>query len=278
MLSLDQIIQFAINEDMPKGDITTDSLQLKNRTGRAQLVAKEDLILSGSILFEKVFLTINPNIELHWIKKDSELVLKYQKIVNIKGSLADILKAERVALNFLGKMSGIATLARCFVDQVAGTHTQILDTRKTTPLFRQWEREAVVHGGGKNHRLNLSDRVLIKENHIQAAGGITKAVELVRSNSHQWIQVGTRTLDDVKLAIAAKVNSILLDNMSNEMLVAAVKIIPDSIETEASGNMNLERIRSVAETGVRYISVGMLTHSAPTADVSLLIEEADKNC
>jgi len=277
MLSLDQIIQFAINEDMPKGDITTDSLQLKNRTGRAQLVAKEDLILSGSILFEKVFLTINPNIELHWIKKDSELVLKYQKIVNIKGSLADILKAERVALNFLGKMSGIATLARCFVDQVAGTHTQILDTRKTTPLFRQWEREAVVHGGGKNHRLNLSDRVLIKENHIQAAGGITKAVELVRSNSQQWIQVETRTLDDVKLAIAAKVNSILLDNMSNEMLVAAVKIIPDSIETEASGNMNLERIRSVAETGVRYISVGMLTHSAPTADVSLLIEESDKN-
>jgi nicotinate-nucleotide pyrophosphorylase (carboxylating) len=277
MLSIDQIIKSAVDEDMPNGDITTDSLLLKDRSGRAQLIAKEDLVLSGSLLFEKVFLTVNKNIEFHWLKRDSELVLKNQKIVNIKGPLADILKAERVALNFLGKMAGIATLTRCFVDQLIGLQTQILDTRKTTPLFRQWERMAVQHGGGKNHRLNLSDRVLIKENHIQAAGGITKAIELVRAQAHNWIQVETRSLDDVKTAVAAKVNSILLDNMSNEQLVTALKIIPSLIETEASGNMNLERIRSVAETGVQYISVGMLTHSAPTADVSLLIEETEKH-
>jgi nicotinate-nucleotide pyrophosphorylase (carboxylating) len=177
-----------------------------------------------------------------------------------------------VALNFLGHLSGIATLTAKFVKEAAGTATKILDTRKTTPGFRELEKRAVVHGGGVNHRMNLSTAVLIKDNHITVMGGITAAVSRVREHTKLPVEVEVKNLDEIKEAVSLNVQRILLDNMNNELLKQATDLIPKEIETEASGNMNLQRIKSVAETGVSYISVGALTHSAPVADVSLLFD------
>lgn len=175
-------------------------------------------------------------------------------------------------MNFLGQLSGIATTTKTFVDQVKHTNTKILDTRKTTPVFRELEKRAVLHGGGVNHRFNLSDAVMIKDNHIALMGGITKAVQQVRKHTTKAVECEASTLDEVKECIENKVERILLDNMDNELLKQALAIIPKSIQTEASGNMSVGRVRSVAELGVDFISVGALTHSAPCADVSLKFE------
>ncbi len=271
-MSLFEIIQNALAEDMPDGDLTTDCLAVKPRNGRAYLKAKQDLVLSGSGCFEQTVQILEPSCKVKWLFEEGQRVLKGQNICTLEGDLIQVLKAERVALNFLGHLSGVATYTNLFVQQVQGTKTRILDTRKTTPGLRELEKRAVVHGGGVNHRLNLSTAILIKDNHISVMGSLKAAVERVRSNTHLNVEVECRTLDEVKEAVPLKPNRLLLDNMDNETLKEALKLVPDFIETEASGNMNLERVRSVALLGVHYISVGALTHSAPNADVSLLFE------
>lgn len=271
-LSLRDIIQFALKEDMPDGDITTDSLAFDSRPGIARLIAKEDLVISGRIVFEEVIRTLDTTAKLTWYFKDADLALKGQHLCMIQGDLIQILKAERVALNLLGHLSGIATLTRSFVDQVKNTKTKILDTRKTTPILRELEKHAVRDGGGTNHRKNLTEAVLIKDNHIRAAGGITNAVTRIRQHTDLPITVEASTLEEVKEAVSIGVQRILLDNMTNEMLRESLSLIPSTIESEASGNMKINRVRSVAELGVNYISVGVITHSAPSADISLNFE------
>ncbi len=268
-MTLTDLIEQALLEDMPAGDLTTDNLGLGSRPGTARLVAKEDLVLSGQKLFELAVLQMDKEAQLKWMFTDSDLVLKGQNICLIRGDLVQLLKAERVGLNFLGRLSGIATLTRCYVDRVAHTQTKILDTRKTTPGFRELEKKAVRDGGGTNHRMHLSAAVLIKENHARAVGSLKESIRRVRSEVRTPIEVEAHSLDDVVVAVEARVARVLLDNMSNEQLREALQRIPPGIETEASGNMNLDRVAGVAELGVTYISVGALTHSAPAADVSL---------
>lgn len=268
-MDLHQLIRAAIHEDMPKGDVTTESLALKPRDGLARLRAKEDLVLSGTMPFEQTITTLEPNARVQWHFDEGARVLKDQILCTLEGDLIQILKAERVALNFLGHLSGIATYTRRFVDAVAGTKTRILDTRKTTPGFRELEKRAVVHGGGFNHRMNLSDAILIKDNHISVMGGLRPAVERTRLHSDLPIEIEARTLEEVREAATLPVRRVLLDNMSNETLSQALALLPPTIETEASGNMTLNRVGSVAALGVGFISVGALTHSAPVADVSL---------
>lgn len=271
-MNLHELIKAALKEDMPRGDLTTESLALTPREGRARLMAKEDLVLSGTGPFELTMLALEPNAKVVWHFDEGNLVLKGQIICTIHGDLIQVLKAERVALNFLGHLSGIATLTKCFVQKVAHTKTKILDTRKTLPGYRELEKKAVVHGGGNNHRFNLSEAILVKDNHITVMGGISKAISRIQQNSQKAIEVEARTLAEVKEAVECKVNRILLDNMPNDLLREALQLIPSHIETEASGNMNLDRVASVAEIGVNYISVGAITHSAPTADVSLMFD------
>lgn len=271
-MTLMDLIHAALKEDMPDGDLTTDSLALEPRFGQARLVAKEDLVLSGSVPFEETILVLEPMAKVQWFFKEGDLILDRQVICNITGDLIQILKAERVALNFVGHLSGIATLTRCFVKQVENTKTRILDTRKTLPAYRDLEKRAVLHGGGMNHRKSLSDGVLVKDNHIRVVGGIPKAVTRIREHTKKPIEVECATLDEVREAVSSGVERILLDNMNNDAIVEALKLIPKNIETEASGNMTVDRVHSVAALGVNYISVGALTHSAPCADVSLMFD------
>jgi nicotinate-nucleotide pyrophosphorylase (carboxylating) len=266
------LIQAALREDMPRGDLTTDSLALAARFGQARLIAKEDLVLSGTLAFEQTMLALEPNAKVQWHFKEGELVLEKQVICHITGDLMQLLKAERVALNFIGHLSGIATLTRCFVKQVEHTKTRILDTRKTLPGYRDLEKRAVAHGGGHNHRYNLSDAVLIKDNHILVAGGLKQAVQRVREHTRERIEVECSSLEDVDAAVSLNVEWIMLDNMSNDLMRECLKAIPKTIVSEASGNMSVDRVRSVAELGVDFISVGAITHSAPVADVSLLFD------
>lgn len=267
-----ELIKSALKEDLPTGDITTESLAMKPKIGEALLKAKEDLILSGANAFEETILFLEPQAKIKWQFNEGDLIYRGQNICSIEGDLIQILKAERVALNFLGRLSGIATLTRKFVKEVEGTKSKILDTRKTTPLLRNLEKRAVTHGGGFNHRYNLSDAVLIKDNHITLMGSITKAVTRLRQHCALPIEVEASNLESVKECVSLSVERILLDNMSNEMITDALKLIPAHIHTEASGNMNLSRVKYVAQLGVDYISVGALTHSAPCADVSLLFD------
>jgi nicotinate-nucleotide pyrophosphorylase (carboxylating) len=269
-MNLLDLIRAALKEDMPTGDLTTESLALSPRQGRAKLIAKQDMVLSGSGPFEQTMIMLEPSAKLKWHFEEGDKILNKQIICTIHGDLIQILKAERVSLNFLMHLSGIATLTSEFVKRTVPHSTQILDTRKTLPGYRDLEKRAVLHGGGKNHRMNLSDAVLIKDNHISVMGGITPAVQRVRSHTQVPIEVEARTLEDVQECVGLKVQRILLDNMNNDLTSQCVKAIPSGIEIEASGNMSLERVNSVAALGVHYISVGALTHSAPSADVSLM--------
>lgn len=271
-MNLLELIQAALKEDLPRGDVTTESLALKPQLGRALLKAKEDIVLSGALPFEQAMASVEPNVKVKWHFDEGDRILKGQNICTLEGDLVQILKGERVALNFLGHLSGIATLTSKFVDRVKGTSTKILDTRKTIPGLREWQKKAVVHGGGFNHRLNLSDAVLIKDNHVTVMGGLTKAVERVRAHTKLPIEAEARNLAEVAEAVSLNVHRILLDNMNNDLLRQALALIPPGIESEASGNMTLERVASVAQLGAHFISVGALTHSAPVADVSLLFE------
>ncbi len=268
-MTIDFLVQEALKEDMPTGDITTESLLIKNKFGIASLIAKEDLVLSGTEFFEKTVLSLDPQAEVKWYFKDSELVLDGQEVCQISGDQVQLLKAERVGLNFLGPLSGIATLTRLFVNETKGSKTKILDTRKTFPLYREWQKKAVRDGGGQNHRINLSDGILAKENHFEMAGGFVNGLKTLQ-NSGQKFEVEVTNLEELKLAIEYGAYRVMLDNMTNDEMKEALELIPSTIETEASGNMKLERIASVAALGVDFISVGALTHSAPCADLSLL--------
>ncbi len=272
-MTLIDLIKAALKEDMPSGDLTTESLALTPRPGRARLIAKQDLMLSGNGAFEQTMLSLDPNARLKWHFEEGAAVLSKQILCTIQGDLVQILKAERVAINFLMHLSGIATLTQKFVREMSGTSCHILDTRKTLPGYRDLEKRAVVHGGGVNHRQNLSTAILIKDNHIAVMGGITAAVQRIRSHSATIpLEVEARNLQDVKECVQLNVSRILLDNMTNDMTAEARKLVPKSIQVEASGNMTLERVKSVAQLGVDFISVGALTHSAPSADVSLMFD------
>ncbi len=266
------LIEQAFAEDLPRGDVTTDNLGLGRKFGKANLLAKEDFVLAGRDLFSECVHYMEKDADIRWQFNDGDLVLNQQVVAWLQGDLLQILKAERVALNFLGRLCGIATLTRCFVQETSGTKCKILDTRKTTPGLRRLEKMAVIAGGGENHRMDLSSGVLIKDNHIRAAGSIETAIQNVRQRFEGAIEVECRTLDEVKTAVNLRVERILLDNMSNDMTKQARQIIPAVIQVECSGNMSVERVRALAEMDVDYISVGALTHSAPCADISLMFE------
>ncbi len=280
------LVSSALKEDLGQGDITTDGLGLTKKMGKAKLIAKQDLIISGRDFFSIAVNTLSPETLLHWHFKDGNAVLKGQNVCTIEGNLVPLLKSERVGLNFLQKFSGIATLTSQFVaasrkkpwtvsffnalTSDSSTYTQILDTRKTTPLYRTYERQAVRNGGGRNHRFNLNDAILIKDNHIVLSGGISNAVNSIRESLPEHkIEVEASSLEQVLECVHLKVDRILLDNMSNQELINSLRVIPNSIETEASGNMSIERVKEIADYGLTYISVGAITHSAPVADLSL---------
>ncbi len=267
-MSIQKLIEMAIEEDLPDGDITTEALSLESKNGRARLIAKQDMILSGTSPFEQTLKHFNTDIDCSWRFKDGEPVLSGQNIAVIKGSLAAMLRGERIALNFLGHLSGIATLTNKYVRQIQGT--KILDTRKTLPGWRALEKRAVVDGGGVNHRLSLSEKIMIKDNHIKAVGGITQALQKISSPKDIIIEV--KSVSDVEEALNFNVGHLLLDNMDNETLEKCLSIIPDSIKTEVSGKISLDRVQSIAKLGVDYISVGAITHSAPIADISMSFE------
>ncbi|MCB0393456.1 MAG: carboxylating nicotinate-nucleotide diphosphorylase [Bdellovibrionales bacterium] len=271
-MKIDELVSLALEEDMPQGDVTTDGLGIERKPGTAKLVAKEDLILSGSHFFESAVLQCDPTAKIKWQFQDSDLVLNRQIVAVINGDLLQLLKAERTGLNFLGRFSGIASLTKCFVEALGESKTKILDTRKTHPLYRDFEKKAVVDGGGKNHRRDLSDGILIKENHIRAVGDFKTTIARIKEKSDLPIEVETTNLDEVKKAIEMGVQRIMLDNMSDDLMKEALTLIPDSIETEASGNMSIERVRKIKNFGLNFVSVGSITHSAPCADFSLLFD------
>jgi nicotinate-nucleotide pyrophosphorylase (carboxylating) len=275
--TLELLISLALEEDVASGDVTTLWTVDAEEEGRAAIVAKEPLVISGTEAALRVFHRVDPRLELSMVVADGEEAGEGEVVMRIQGSLRSILTAERTALNFLGRLSGISTLTRRFVREVEGTGATILDTRKTTPGWRVLEKAAVLAGGGGNHRMGLHDMVLVKDNHLAAAGGILAAMERVRRENGGGlpVEVEVGTLGELEEALAQKVDRILLDNMRLETLAQAVVINraagENRAELEASGNMTLDRVRSVAETGVDFISVGALTHSAPVADLSLRV-------
>jgi nicotinate-nucleotide pyrophosphorylase (carboxylating) len=272
--NLQNLIDLALQEDLPQGDVTTDPLDCEKTTGKAKLVAKGDIFLSGTEAFEQTFKKIDSQCQIIWKFRDGDEIKKGEVVCVIEASLPTLLKAERTALNFLGHLSGIATLTSKFVKEVSGTKTLIIDTRKTMPGFRALEKAAVRHGGGKNHRMSLSDGVLIKENHIRAVGSISSAIKKIRGlDSEIPIEVEVTNPDEIKEALDMGASRLLLDNMSLKEMALAVKQIGKRALIEASGNMTLDRVKSVAKLGVNFISVGSLTHSAPSADLSMLFEE-----
>jgi nicotinate-nucleotide pyrophosphorylase (carboxylating) len=272
------MIKKAIKEDMGKnGDITTDSIIPEKQKGKAVLKAKADGIISGLEIFEDTFFYVDKDLKIETFFKDGDGIVKGDIVAVIKGRLNSILKAERTALNFIQRMSGISTLANQFVKAVEGTNAKILDTRKTLPGFRTLDKYAVKMGGAENHRMGLFDMFLIKDNHIAAAGSITKAVDKALDYKKQKclrskIEVEVKNIAEFKEALELKVDWIMLDNMKSEEILKCVKINKGRKKLEISGNVTIETIRKLAETGVDYISSGSLTHSVKAMDLSLLVE------
>ncbi|OLS01645.1 carboxylating nicotinate-nucleotide diphosphorylase [Tissierella creatinophila] len=269
-LNVDDIIRSALLEDIPYDDITTNSIISKNTSSSVDLLVKEDGIIAGLDVFKRVFSLLGDvNIELFSI--DGKEVYTGEHIAKITGNTRNILAGERVALNYLQRMSGIATLTRKFVKKLEGSNTKLLDTRKTSPNNRIFEKCAVKIGGGCNHRFNLSDGVLIKDNHIKAAGGIKNAIELVRKNVSfvRKIEVEVESLEEIEEALEAGADIIMLDNMDLNTMKKAVEMINKLALTEASGNITLENISDVAKCGVDYISTGTITHSYNVLDLSM---------
>ena len=263
-------IKRALEEDIGPGDVTTDNIVPADALLRGRIVAKQDGIVAGLEVAQEVMLALSDRITFVPKTTDGSKVTRGTVLAEVEGPARALLTAERTALNFLGRMSGIATLTRQFVDAVSTTTATILDTRKTAPGLRLTDKLAVRLGGGENHRTGLFDMVLIKDNHIDFAGSITAAVERVRASKTKLeLEVETRLLDDVREALRLGVSRILLDNMSLETMREAVAICEGRAKLEASGNVTLTNVLEVAETGVDYISVGALTHSPPVFDVSL---------
>ncbi len=268
-----RIVQLAIEEDLGIGDLTTDAIVSPDDKGKATLIAREGLVLAGLPVFEMVLSAMSPEIEPEEYYRDGDLVPAEKSVCFLKGPLSSILKGERTALNFLQRMSGIATLTRKYVERAGSSKVKVLDTRKTVPGLRALDKYAVRIGGGFNHRFGLFDGVLIKDNHIAAAGSITRAVELAKKNTPHTVkvEVEVENLDGVEEAVKTGVDTILLDNMQPEEVKRAVEIVKGRAVLEASGGVNLDTIEDLAKTGVDFISIGALTHSARAADFSLEI-------
>ena len=281
---MDTILEFsarervkqALFEDLPSGDITTEAVLWEKKKGEAVAVAKEAFVLAGTLCFRLAFEILDPEVTVHFNTFDGEEVERGQVIAKVVGDFASILKGERVALNFLQRLSGIATLTRRFVREVEGCHVRICDTRKTTPGLRALEKYAVRIGGGHNHRSSLSDGILIKDNHIAACCGVGEAVRRARRMAPHTalIEVEVSSKEGLLEAISAGARAVLFDNMDIEELKEAVRIAREKapgLLLEASGGVRLENVRSIAETGVDIISIGALTHSARSMDISLRI-------
>ncbi|HTQ64601.1 MAG TPA: carboxylating nicotinate-nucleotide diphosphorylase [Puia sp.] len=269
------LIESALNEDIGEGDHSTLSCIPADEKGKAALLIKQDGIIAGLSVAEKIFLLKDPDSVFVFFKKDGDRIIAGEKAFEVESSVHAILQCERLVLNCMQRMSGIATLTRQYADKLKGYKTKILDTRKTTPNFRLLEKEAVRIGGGMNHRFGLYDMIMLKDNHIDYCGGIEKAIDkayrYVQTNKPGLkIEIETRTIEDVKRVLGfGKINRIMLDNFAVTQIREALELIGGKYETEASGGINLENIRAYADTGVDYISIGALIHQAKSLDLSL---------
>jgi len=275
-IAIDDLLRNALHEDIGSGDITTSAIVPERNISKAVIIAKEDFILAGISFAGRTFRLVNREMKFKAMKRDGSKIKKGTVIAEIKGNTKGLLMAERTALNLLQRLSGIATLTSKFAGRVAGLPVKILDTRKTTPGLRFFEKYAVRMGGGCNHRFGLFDGILIKDNHIAAAGGGKKALKLARSGRDKLfkIEVEVKNIKEAQDALSSGADIIMLDNMSVDEMMKAVKIIRSTkidLLIEASGNVSLENVRAIAETGVDMISVGALTHSAPASDISMKI-------
>ena len=278
---IERLIDRALREDIGPGDITSQAVVDRSLKGTAIILAKEKGILAGLKIAQKIFKKVDPNLKFIPFKRDGNKIKPQDKIASISGNIRSILKGERTALNFLQQLSGVATFASTFVNKVKGSSVKILDTRKTVPGLRALQKYAVKLGGGHNHRMGLYDMILIKENHIKSAGGITDAIKKAMSSSKMKsktrklkIEVETRNFKEVEKAAQMGVDVIMLDNMSLPQIRKAVRIVKsinENIKIEVSGNIDLNLIRQIAKTGIDFISVGALTHSAKALDFSLKV-------
>ena len=269
-LLIDKMIKNALNEDIPNEDITTNSIIDKDSKSEIDLICKEEGVIAGLDIFKRVF-DILGDVDVKLFKEDGNKVNRYEKIALLRGNTRNLLAGERVALNYLQRMSGIATKTNRFVKKLEGSNTKLLDTRKTIPNMRNLEKYAVKVGGGCNHRFNLSDGILLKDNHIDAAGGVKNAIELARKNISfvRKVEVEVENLEMVKEAVEAKSDIIMLDNMDLDMAREALAIINKRAIVEFSGNVNIDNIGEIGKIGVDYISVGELTHSVKALDLSM---------
>ena len=269
-----KLLRSAFKEDIGFGDITTTAVLTGEETGAASALAKSEIVVAGIDVFREAFFYIDRQIEFTGCSVDGQCAVKGAILAGVSGSLRSILIAERVALNFFQRMCGIATLTRQYVDHVRGTHAKILDTRKTVPGLRYLDKYSVRIGGGANHRFGLCDGVLIKDNHIAAAGGISRALARVHGRIPHTlkVEIEVKNLHELEEALSAGADVIMLDNMTIEEMHKAVSLVDGRVPLEASGNVNLSNVKQIAETGVDFISVGRLTHSAPAADISLIIK------
>lgn len=270
-INADKLIMSALREDISDEDVTTNAVMPEYKKGTVELICKQDGILAGIEVFKRVFTLLDENTEFDIPVKDGAEIKKGEKLGTVTGDIRVLLSGERTALNFLQRMSGIATYTHSITELLKGTKIRLLDTRKTTPNMRIFEKYAVRAGGGGNHRYNLSDGVLLKDNHIGAAGGVKEAVLMAKAYAPfvRKIEVETENLDMVRDAVEAGADIIMLDNMSHEMMKEAIEIIDGRAETECSGNVTKENIKALADLGVDYISSGALTHSSPILDLSL---------
>ncbi len=270
-LNVDHLIKEALQEDISSEDVTTNAVMKEAVTGEVQLICKQDGVVAGLDVFRRVFEILDENVKIDFYCKDGDEVKKGELMGVVTGDIRALLSGERVALNYLQRMSGIATYTHSVAKLLEGTKTKLLDTRKTTPNMRIFEKYAVRVGGGYNHRYNLSDGVLLKDNHIGAAGSVTKAVQMAKEYAPfvRKIEVEVENLDMVREAADAGADIIMLDNMTPEDMKEAIRIIAGRAETECSGNVTKENIDRLTSLGVDYISSGALTHSAPVLDISL---------
>lgn len=270
-INVDDYIINTLKEDITSEDVSTNAVMPENKQGKADLICKQDGIVCGLDVFERTFKILDDTSRFEANFKDGDFVKKGDLIGVIYGDVKAILSGERTALNYLQRMSGIATMTREYVNELKGYKTVLLDTRKTTPNMRPFEKHAVKVGGATNHRYNLSDGVLLKDNHIGAAGSVTKAIEMAKAYAPfvRKIEIETETLEQVKEALDAGADIIMLDNMDNDTMRKAVEMIDGKAQTECSGNVTKERLKEIAEIGVDFVSCGALTHSAMIMDVSL---------
>ncbi len=274
MHSVDELIKLALKEDIGSGDITTDAIVSPDLEGIGDVIAKDDFIVAGLDVARNVFDHLDPQVLFSSTFKDGDRVKNGRIVFSVRGKLASILKAERTALNFIQRLSGIATLTRTYVDRLKDSNVRIVDTRKTTPGWRGIEKYAVKIGGGYNHRMGLYDGVLIKDNHIAACGGVRIAVNTARKQIHHLVKIEVEVTDMVELAeaLSAGADVIMLDNMTPDQIRQAVKKINSTALVEVSGGVNLDNLHRLAKTGVDFISVGALTHSAKSVDMSMKIQ------